>query len=163
MNSVVIRHGAAFCRGIVAVLLLSAVSLRADPIIPGEGSIFETDTVFKLSLAFLAEAGCVLLMLRRWRTPRLFILWIMGMHVFTYPLFLTLLWLAQGMRPAMAAGIGEGLIVLIEGVVIYLICRYAPFGKPGLPFPSVSKSLFASLAGNICSAAVFPFLVLFMR
>jgi hypothetical protein len=162
MNGV-IRQGVTRRLGFVAALLLSAVCLNADPIIIGQGPTFQPRTIFDLSLAVLAEAVCVLLMLRRRRTPRVFILWLMAMHLVTYPLFLGWLWLADGLRPAMAVGMGEGLIVLIEGSLIYLICRFAPSGKSGLPLPSISKSLFASLAGNVCSAVAFPLLVIFMH
>ena len=33
------------------------------------------------------------------------------------------------MRPAFAVGIGEGLVVLVEGTLIYLICRFIPPAK----------------------------------
>ncbi len=155
MNGV-IRHSVTSRLGFVAVLLLSAEFVKADPVSPS----LQPKTIFTITLAILAEAVCILLMLRRCRTPRLFILWLMGMHLVTYPLFLGLLWLAKGMRPALAVGMGEGLIVLIEGGLIYLICRFASWGESGLPLPSVSKSLLASLAGNVCSAVVFPLLVI---
>jgi hypothetical protein len=76
-----IRHGAASRLGVVAGLLLSAVSLKADPIVIGEGPIFQPEIISKITLAILAEAACILWMLRRRRTPRWFILWLMGMHL----------------------------------------------------------------------------------
>jgi hypothetical protein len=36
----------------------------------------------------------------------------------------------------------------------------APSAKSEMPLPSVSKSLFASLAGNVCSAVAFPLLMI---
>ncbi len=159
MNSVVC-HGGIRRLGFLAVLLLSAVSLKANPIaIPG-GPVSHR-VVFAVTLAILAEAFCVLLLLRRWRTPRLFILWLMGMHLLTYPLFLGFLWLSDGLHPALAVMMGEGLIVLIEGSLIYLMCRFVPSAKSERPLPSVSKSLLASLAGNICSAVAFPLVMIF--
>ena len=149
--------------GFLAVLLLSVVSLKANPISSfsvEEMPIFQLGTVIPITLAILAEVVCVLLLLRRQQTPRLFILWLMGMHLVTYPLFLGSLWFADGLRPALAVAMGEGLIVLIEGGLIYLMCRFAPSGKSGLPLPSVSKSLFASLVGNVCSAVAFPLLII---
>lgn len=160
MNGVI--HQSVTCRLVsLAALLLSVVYLKADPVVIGEGLIFGYRTLSNLTLALLAEAVCVLLILRRRRTPRLFILWLMGMHLFTYPLFLGLLWLADGMRPPLVVGMGEGLIVAIEGILIYLICRFAPYRRPALPAPSVSKSLLASLAGNLCSAVAYPLLVIY--
>jgi len=150
------------CRlGIVAALLLSAVSLLADPIVDiHEENLIQSKTVFSVTAAILVEAGCVLWLLRRWRTPSLFVLWIMGMHLVTYPLFLTLVWLAINLQPALAVAAGEGAIVVIEGSLIYLICRYAPSAKAQQPAPSIFKSIFVSLAGNACSAAAFPLLVM---
>jgi hypothetical protein len=158
MNGV-IRDGGIRRVGFLAVLLLSAVSLKANPIDITEEPIPHA-AIFLVALAILAEAVCILLLLRRWRTPRFFILWIMGMHLLTYPAFLGLLWLAEDLPPALAVAMGEGLIVLIEGGLIYLLCRFAPSAKPELPLPSASKSLLVSLAGNICSAVAFPLLMM---
>jgi len=144
--------------GFVVALLLSAISLKADPISPGEEPM-ALIVVIPISLAILLEAICIWLILRHSRTPRLFILWLLGMHVLTYPLFLGLLWLLYGMHPALAVTLGEGAIVLVEGGLIYLMCRFIASRKSPLPVPSVSKSLFASLLGNICSAAAFPLLL----
>ena len=46
----------------------------------------------------------------------------MGMHLVTYPIFLGLLWLSSGKPPVLSVGVGEGLIMLIEGGLIYLMC-----------------------------------------
>ena len=54
---------------------------------------------------------------------------------------------------------GEGLVVLSEGVFIYLICRFAPSAKTGLLLASPFRCLLASLAGNARSVAVFPILL----
>ena len=145
--------------GFVVVLMLSIVSLKANPISDDEGPL-ALIVFIPITLAILLEAICVSLILLRSRTPRLFILWLMGMHLLTYPAFLGLLWLSIGLHPALAVAMGEGLIVLTEGGLIYLLCRFAPSAKPGLPLPSASKSLFASLIGNICSAVVFPLLMI---
>ncbi|MGC9942401.1 MAG: hypothetical protein ABSE48_11225, partial [Verrucomicrobiota bacterium] len=85
---------------------------------------------------------------------------VMGMHLFTYPLFLGWLWLAYTVQPVVAAAVGEGFIVLLEGALIYLICRHLSSRKSQLAVPSLSRSLVASLAGNFCSAAMFPLLML---
>jgi len=158
MNGV--RRDSGFRRiGFLVVLLLSAVSLRADPIVVGEGPP-QLGVVIPIVFAVLVEAVCVLLILRCWRRPRLFILWLMGMHLLTYPLFLGLLWLSYGLHPALGVAMGEALIVFAEGGLIYLICRFFSSAKSELPIPSISRSLFASFIGNICSAAAFPLLML---
>ena len=69
------------------------------------------------------------------------------------------LWLEQNMRPAFAVGIGEGLVVVVEGILIYLMCRFIPSAKSGLASPSIFKCLLASLIGNILSASAFPMLL----
>ena len=155
-----IRHCGLRSLGFLAALLLSAVSLKANPIDISSSPTFEFGTVFVIAIAILAEAACIWLLLRRWRTPRLFILWLMGMHLLTYPIFLGMLWLAVGVHPALAVAACEGLIVLIEGSLIYFLCRFAPSAKVALPLPSIGKTLLASLIGNICSAVAFPLLTL---
>jgi hypothetical protein len=71
-----------------------------------------------------------------------------------------LLWLSYGLHPALGVTLAEGLIVLIEGGLIWLICRFLSSTKSELPVPSIARSLFASLIGNICSAAAFPLLLM---
>jgi len=154
------RRGVPPRLGFLAVLLASVVSLKADPIEVGPEPIFDFATIVSITLAILAEAICIQLLLRRWRRPRLFILWLMGMHLLTYPLLLGWLWLFVDAHPAPAVVTGEGLIVLIEGSLIYLMCRLAPSGKSALSLPSVSRALFASLIGNICSAAAYPLILM---
>jgi hypothetical protein len=154
------RYGGLRGLGSLAVLALSTVSLKANPINPGASPVFELGTVTGITLAILAEAICIMLLLRRWRTPRWFLLWLMAMHLVTYPIFLGLLWLSSGKPPVLSVAVGEGLIVLIEGGLIYLLCRFAPSAKSEMPLPSVSKSLFVSLAGNVCSAVAFPLLMM---
>ena len=144
--------------GFVVVLLLSALSLKADPISPDQEPL-ALIVFIPIALAILMEAICIWLILRHSRTPRLFILWLLGMHLLTYPLFLGLLWLLYGVHPALAATLGEGAMVLVEGGLIYLMCRFISSRQSSLPVPSISRSLFASLIGNICSAAAFPLLL----
>jgi len=80
--------------------------------------------------------------------------------VLTYPLFLGLLWLSYGTHPAFAVAWSEGAIVLVEGGLVYLLCRFVSSAKSASPLPSVSRALFASLVGNICSAAAFPLMTM---
>jgi len=144
--------------GFLATIFLPVVSASADPIELPEKPL-TPEITFLISFAILLEVVCILLMLWRSQKPRFFILWLIGIHLFTYPAFLGFLWLEQNMRPAFAAGIGEGLVVLVEGTLIYLICRFIPSAKSDLAIPSIFKCLLASLIGNILSAAAFPVLI----
>jgi hypothetical protein len=131
----VLRHRGFRSMGFLAALLFSAVSVQANPMAVGSGSSFAFGTLFAIIMAILVEAVGIILLLRRSRTPRLFILWLMGMHLLTYPLFLGITWLAVGLRPELVVGFGEGTIVLIEGSLIYYLCRLAPSAKAALPSP----------------------------
>ena len=141
-----------------AIVLLSGGSSWANPIELPEPSVTPVITLLVI-VSLLVEIACILVLLRRWRRPRFFILWLIGMHLLTYPAFLSLLWFLQGMRPAFAVAIGEGLAVVIEGALIYAICRLLPSRRPELATASVVRCLLASLAGNVCSAAAFPILL----
>jgi hypothetical protein len=141
-----------------AIIFLFVGSSRANPIAVPEPSLTPV-IAFLVIGSILIEVICVLFLLRRSRTPRLFILWLVGMHVLTYPAFLGLLWFLQDMRPAFAVAVGEGLVVLIEGSLIYSICRFVPSTRPDAKAPSSVKCFFASFVGNACSAAVFPILL----
>lgn len=143
----------------LAALFLSVVSANADPIELPEKPV-TPEITFLISCAILLEVVCICLVLWRSQKPRFFILWLIGMHLLTYPAFLGVLWLTQNMRPAFAVGIGEGLVVLVEGTLIYVICRFIPPAKRDLATPSIIKCLFASLIGNVFSAGVFPALIL---
>jgi len=147
--------------GILAATILSASSVRANPIeLPQKPLTLEISCT--IAAAILLEVICICLILRRSGRPRFFILWLAGMHLFTYPSFLGLLWMLQDMRPAFAAAIGEGVVVLIEGVLIYLICRFMAPIKAELRPPSIAKCWLASFIGNVCSAVAFPiFLVIY--
>jgi hypothetical protein len=152
----VVRHRNLGRLGFLVALLLSTISLKANPTDFSASPIFQFGNLSGIIIAILVESFCVILLLRRRRTPRLFLLWLMGMHLVTYPVFLGLLWLSLGLHPFLAVIIGEGLIMMLEGSLIYLICRFAPSAKSGLPLPSGSRSLLASLVGNVCSVVVFP-------
>jgi hypothetical protein len=139
-------------------MFFCAGSLQANPISIPEKPM-APEITFLVGFAILLEAACILFLLRRSRKPRLFILWIVGMHLLTYPAFLGLLWLLQDMRPAFAAALGEGVVVLVEGSLIYLICHCAPSAKSNLPMPSGIKCFLASFVGNGCSLIAFPLLL----
>jgi hypothetical protein len=144
--------------GVLAGMIFLAITARANPIsLPDKPVTAEIS--FTIAFAILLEVICVWLILRRSRRPRIFIIWLIGMHLLTYPSFLGVLWLLQDMRPAFAAASGEGLVVLVEGILIYLICRFAPPAKSELTAPSIAKCWLASFIGNICSVAAFPLLL----
>jgi hypothetical protein len=100
----------------------------------------------------LLEAVFVVFLLRRFRTPRIFILWIFGMHVLTYPLFLAL---SLGIQPLLSSFssivFAEVLIIFIEGGLIYSMCRYLPTQASAAPTASVGRCIVVLLFGNLCS------------
>jgi hypothetical protein len=144
--------------GVLVVVLLCNYPAQADPISIPEKPL-TPEVTFLISCSILLEAICILFLLRSFQKPRFFILWILGLHlIITYPAFLGFLWFAQDMRPALAVASGEALVVLVEGFLIYLICRLVPPAKPGLPMASPARCWLASLVGNACSLIAFPFL-----
>ncbi len=143
---------------ILAALFLFTFSASADPIeLPQQP--LTPEITFLISFAILLEAAGIWILLRKFRKPRGFILWILGLHLITYPTFLGLIWLFQDMRPAFAVALGESLIVILEGTLIYLVCRYVPARNKQLPAVSLIRSWLASLAGNACSLIAFPLLI----
>jgi heme/copper-type cytochrome/quinol oxidase subunit 4 len=127
------------CRFVVSAGIISlAMPAMPNPIPLAKNSIMP-EIFFLTAFAILLEVMCINLVLRRSRRPSFFILWLIGMHLITYPSFLGFLWLLQDMRPAFATAIGEGLVVLIEGGVIYLICLFVASARPQLPSPSLAK------------------------
>jgi hypothetical protein len=142
--------------GFFAAMFFCSFSAQANPISIPEKSV-TPEITFLICFSILLEAACILFLLRRFRKPRLFVLWILGLHLITYPAFLVFLWWFEDMRPAFAVALGEGLIVIIEGTVIYLICRYVP-AKQNLPITSLVRCWLVSLAGNTCSLIAFPLL-----
>lgn len=139
-------------------MVFLATPAKANPISMPEKNV-TPEISFAIAIAILLEVICVSLILRRNRRPRFFILWLIGMHLLTYPGFLGLLWLLQDMRPASAVAGGEGLVVLVEGILIYLICRFRIASRPEVAAPSIGKCLLASFIGNACSVVAFPILV----
>jgi hypothetical protein len=144
---------------ILAGLFLSAFSVKADPISIPEKPL-TPEIISLISVSILLEAICILLLLRHFRRPRFFVLWILGLHLITYPVFLGLLWLFKDIRPVSGVALGEGLIVFLEGTLIYLVCRCVPT-KNNLPPASIVRCWLVSLAGNACSLIAFPFLITF--
>jgi len=92
--------------GFLAVLLLSVVSLKANPISAEETPVFQLGIIIPITLAILSEAICIRLLLRRWRRPGLLIPWLMVMHLLTYPLFLGWLWFFLRITSSFGRGVG---------------------------------------------------------
>jgi hypothetical protein len=144
--------------GVLAAMFLFTFSSRADPISIPEKPL-TPEITFLICFSIILEAVCILFLLRRFQKPRFFILWILGLNLITYPALLGFLWLAQDMRPAFAVGIGECLAVLVEGFLIYLICRFVPPSKQIFLKTSLVRCWMASLVGNACSLVAFPLLI----
>lgn len=142
----------------LAVLFVSAASLRANPIELPERS-GTPQIAFLLAFAILLEVVCIWLVLWRSRKPRFFILWLIGMNLLTYPAFVGLLRALDDLRPALAVLIGEAVVVVVEGGMIYLMCRFILPAQSDLTAPSAIKCWLASFVGNVCSAATFPILL----
>ena len=85
----------------LAAAFLPVASASANPIEMPEKPL-TPEITFLIVCAILLEVVCILLMLWRSKKPRFFILWLIGIHLFTYPAFLGFLWLEQNMRPAFA-------------------------------------------------------------
>ena len=143
--------------GTVGAALLATFAARANPIVLPEKPV-APEITFVLGSALLLEVACVWMVLRRWGRPRLFVLWLMGMHALTYPGFMALLAALDELRPVSAAVIGETVVVVVEGAMIYLLCRFLRPTKSEVAAPSALRCWLASLAGNACSVAAFPIL-----
>ncbi len=143
--------------GILAAVLLCAFSAQANPISIPEKPLAPEISLL-VSFSILLESACVIILLRHFRKPFLFVLWVLGLHVITYPVFLGIVWLLSDLRPALTVALGEGSIVIIEGTLIYLICRFMPVRK-NLPMASPLRCWFVSFAGNSASFIAFPLLL----
>src|SRR6185437_1253425 len=85
--------------GLLLVVSFSAIPALANPIPLPEKPVTGPLT-FAVTAAIFIEAICWMLCLRRFRKPRLFILWILGMHLITFPAFVGLLHFLDTLRPA---------------------------------------------------------------
>jgi len=137
---------------------LFELTAAANPIEIPEKSV-APENAFLIFTAILIEILCVYLVLRRRQKPRFFTAWLIGMHLFTYPAFLALLWCLHDVRASIAVAAGEGLVVLVEGWLIYLMCRHLAPANSALRPPSPAKCWLASVLGNACSAGAFPILI----
>lgn len=146
-----------FRMGIAAAIFIAAFSAHANPIPLPEKPV-TPEISFLIPASILLEAICWVFLLRKFQRPRFLILWILGMHLITFPAFLGLLKFLDTMRPATAVALGETLVVLVEGYIVFLICNYVRPSRQKASPPSLLRCWLVSLAGNICSAAAFPLL-----
>ncbi len=145
--------------GIVVAVLVAAFSVQANPIELPEKPV-TPEISFLIPASILLEAICWVILLRGFQKPRFLVLWILGMHLITFPAFLGLLKFLDAMRPVTAVALGETMVVLVEGYIVFLICNYVHASQQNAPLPSLLRCWLVSLAGNICSAAAFPLLAL---
>lgn len=143
--------------GAVLVMLFCAFRALANPIPLPEKPVTGPLTL-AVTVAILIEAFCWALCLRRFRRPRLFILWILGMHLITFPAFVGLLHFLDSLRPAVAVTLGESFVVICEGLLVFLACNYLGRTSQYASPPSLSRCWLVSLVSNACSALVFPLL-----
>lgn len=143
--------------GLMVAAVFVAFQMQANPIPLPEKPI-ASEISFLIPASILLEAICWVFLLRKFQRPRFLILWILGMHLITFPAFLGLLKFLDTMRPATAIALGETLVVLIEGYIVFLICNYVRPSRQNASPPSLLRCWLVSLAGNICSAVAFPLL-----
>ena len=78
--------------GFLAVLFCFVPSLHASPVI-FPGRIQNNLLAVYVAIALFLESVCVAWLLRRVRHPRLFVFWILGANLLTFPVFLGAVWL----------------------------------------------------------------------
>jgi hypothetical protein len=139
--------------GVLLALFSLTPSLYAGPVIfPGRA---QNNVLAGYVLAALVlEAVCAAWMLRAYRHPRFFALWIFGTHLLTFPLFLGAVWLLQPAFQDFTIALAEGLVVLAEGWLVCQICRRAPSPTHLAP-PPVRECWFVALIANACSLLAF--------
>jgi len=139
--------------GLLAALFCCAPGLQAAPVIfPGRAQ--NGVLVMFVVAALVLETVCVAWLLRGFRHPRFFVLWILGTHVVTFPLFVVAVWLLQAMLQDFAIALADGLVVLAEGWLIHHICRRLP-SPTRLPPPALAECWFVTLIANACSLLAF--------
>jgi hypothetical protein len=139
--------------GFLAALFCFTPSLYAGPVIfPGRAQ--NNVLAVYVVAALVLEAVCAAWMLRGYRRPRFFALWIFGTHLLTFPLFLGAAWLLQPAFEDFTIALAEGLVVLAEGWLVCQICRRAPSPTHQAP-PAMQECWFVALIANACSLLAF--------
>jgi hypothetical protein len=143
--------------GILLGFLFSALPALANPIPLPEKPVTGPLT-FAVTAAIFIEAICWVLCLRRFRKPRLFILWILGMHLITFPAFVGLLHFLDTLRPAAAVVLGETFVVISEGFLVFLACNFLARASKDASPPGLMWCWVVSVISNACSMIAFPLL-----
>jgi len=143
--------------GLLLLILFSAFPAIANPIPLPEKPVTGPLT-FSVTVAIFIEAICWVLCLRRFRRPRWFILWILGMHLITFPAFVGLLHFLDTLRPAVAVTLGELFVVIAEGFLVFLACNFLSRASQPASAPGLVRCWAISLISNACSMAAFPLL-----
>jgi len=139
--------------GFLVVLFGFVPALHAAPVIfPGRAE--NRVLLVYIAAAIALEAFCVVWLLRDFRHPRLFMLWVLGTHVVTFPAFLGAVWLLQPMFRDLTIAVAEGLVVLAEGWLVCQICRRAPSPTHQAP-PALGECWYVALIANACSLLAF--------
>jgi hypothetical protein len=139
--------------GILVLLFGFASSLHAGPsLFPGR--VQNHVLAVYVVAALVLEAVLAAWLLRRFRHPRLFALWILGTHGLTFPVFLFAVWLLQPLFRDFTIALAEGMVILAEGWLVCQICRRAPSPAHLAP-PAVGECWYVALIANAGSLAVF--------
>jgi hypothetical protein len=139
--------------GFLAVLFCFVPGLHASPVIfPGKAQ--NGVLAVYVAVAMVLEAVCAAWLLRRFRRPRFFALWILGTHLLTFPAFLGAAWLLQPLFRDFTIALAEGLVILGEGWLVCQICRRTPSPIRLTP-PSAGQCWYAVLIANACSLVLF--------
>jgi len=107
-----------------------------------------------VAAALILEAVCAAWLLRRFRHPRFFALWILGTHLLTFPVFLGAAWLLQPLFRDFTIALAEGLVILVEGWLVCQICRRAASPARLTP-PAMGECWYVALLANAGSLMAF--------
>jgi hypothetical protein len=143
--------------GLFLLILFSAFPALANPI-PFPEKPVTGPLTFAVTVAIFIEAICWALCLRRFRKPRLFILWVLGMHLITFPAFVGLLHCLDTLRPVVAVALGETFVIISEGLLVFLACNYLARASQEASPPGLLRCWLVSAISNACSMVVFPLL-----
>ncbi|HXC36633.1 MAG TPA: hypothetical protein VNV43_12210 [Candidatus Acidoferrales bacterium] len=127
-----------------------------------------SEIIGPVAITVLLASATIFLILYNSRKPRLFILWIIGSHTLIFSalgliLISDVLYslpvaesaVQRDLQFDLMLGICLGFGILIEGGLLYLVCRLRSSSRTTLAAPSIFKSLFAALMGNAFSIGGF--------
>ncbi|HTY86956.1 MAG TPA: hypothetical protein VMB80_05775 [Candidatus Acidoferrum sp.] len=139
--------------GFLVVLFCFAPALQAAPtVFPGR--VQNNVLAGYIAATFCLEAVCVAWLLRPYRHPRFFALWVLGTHLLTFPLLVGAVWLLQPVFQDFTVALAEVLVVLAEGWLVCQICRRAPSPLYLTP-PPLAECWYAALIASACSLLAF--------